>query len=284
MKTQRIAVKIAVSLCVIGGLISCSNLPLIPDTQILQVDDLQLESVVRRHDQAVYTLVFESGAANCIQRWQQVLQQLPAEVNVFAYNRPGYCNSSDAATQRTSQNIVHELRLALHQQGLKPPYVLIGHSLGGLYMQQFARQYPDEVQGLVLVDAMYPGFLKSPEEFPLYTKVGMSIFLSNTVKQEVHLAHTSGLMIDALQNIDDKPIVRMFNQPTGATPIDFDFGVFNRDEKLLEKIWNMYPFAKIVVVDSSHQIQETSPELVLQAIQDVMQAHGPLQQDKGSKL
>ena len=48
-----------------------------------------------------------------------------------------------------------DLRGLLETAGLKPPYVLVGHSLGGLYMQYFARQYPSEVAGLVLVDSTH---------------------------------------------------------------------------------------------------------------------------------
>ena len=48
--------------------------------------------------------------------------------------------------------IVEELRRNLKHKGLSPPYILVGHSLGGLYMQLFARRYPQEVSGIVLVD------------------------------------------------------------------------------------------------------------------------------------
>lgn len=269
-------VSIFLCLCVAVGLTSCKNLPDTAGTQVIQLDDRKIENYVRRHEQAAYTLVFESGARNCIQRWEKVLQQLPANVNVYAYNRPGYCNSSTIAAEPNSHNIARELRLELRRQELKPPYVLIGHSIGGLYIQQFAREYPDDVHGLVLVDAMYPGFLKTPSEFPWYTNIGMKLFLPKAVRKEINLAYMNGLMIDALPTIDDKPIVRMFNEPKGMA-IEVDFGVFNRDEKTRDKIRNIYPNAKIVVADSSHQMQETSPELVIQAIDDVMQAKGALQ-------
>lgn len=266
--------------CLLGSLTACKSLPDLPGTQVLRMGDRETESIVRRHDRATHTLVFESGSRNCIQRWEKLLQQLPADVNVYAYNRPGYCNSSSAETARTSDNIANELRQALRQQGFGPPYVLIGHSMGGLYMQQFAREYPDEVHGLVLVDAIYPGFMKTPEEFPWYTKMGMAVFLSKDVREEIRLANASGLMIDALPAIDDKPIVRLFNDPKSKiadkTAVEVDFGMFNRDEKLMEKVRTLYPRAKIVTVDSSHQMQETSPEVVVEAIVDVMKARGPL--------
>ena len=143
------------------GLMSCNSLADTLGTQVLRIDNQKIESLVRKHEQASYTLVFENGSRNCIPRWETLFKQLPADVNIFAYNRPGYCKSSPAKTERTSDNIVNELRHTLQQQGVKPPYILIGHSLGGLYMQHFARQYPNEVKGLVLVDAVYPGILKN---------------------------------------------------------------------------------------------------------------------------
>jgi pimeloyl-ACP methyl ester carboxylesterase len=278
IKIRVIVISLFLCLCIAFGLTSCKSLPEVAGTQVLQVGDRRIESYVRRHESAAYTLVFESGARNCIQRWEKVLQQVPANVNVYAYNRPGYCNSSASASEPSSQNIAHELRLALRKQGLNPPYVLIGHSIGGLYMQHFARQYPREVHGLVLVDAMYPGLLKSPNEFPWYTKMGMRFLLPKAVREEINLAYANGLVIDALPAIDDKPIVRMFNVPKGehGTAIAVDFGMFNSDEISLDKMRKMYPHAKIVVADSSHQMQETSPELVIQAINDVLQAHNQM--------
>ena len=263
------------------GLISCSNLADTLGTQVLRIDSQKIESLVRKHEQASFTLVFENGSRNCIQRWEVLFNQLPANVNVFAYNRPGYCKSSSAESVRTSDNIVNELRHTLQQQGVKPPYILIGHSLGGLYMQHFARKYPNEVKGLVLVDAVYPGLLKKPEEFPWYAKLGMTTFMSGDMKEELYLANTSGAIIDSLPAIDHMPIVRLFNYPKSAiedgTAISVDMGMVNKDEKLIEKIKAMYPRAKTVVADSSHQMQETSPEVVVQAILEVMQAKGALQ-------
>lgn len=274
-------VKVLWGLGLVCGLASCKSLPDLPGTEVSQVDNKQIERIVRKHDQSVYTLVFENGSRNCIQRWATLLQQLPDNLNVYAYNRPGYCNSSSATTDRTSANLVNELRQSLRQQGLNPPYILIGHSLGGLYMQHFARQYPNEVKGLVLVDAVYPGLLKKPDEFPWYTKTAMTLFMSGDMKDEIYKANASSEMIDSLPAIDHMPIVRLFNQPKSkiedGSAKEIDLGMLNRDEKVITKIRNLYPRAKIVVADSSHQMQETSPELVIQAIDDVIQAKGAFQ-------
>lgn len=276
MKTLATLKTTLIALCIIGGLTSCQNLPEVAGTEILLIDDKKIESYMRQVDQAKFTLIFENGAANCIHHWAKVLKQLPTDVNIYAYNRPGYCNSSPANTDRNSKNIADELHVTLDYLGFKPPYVLIGHSLGGLYVQHFARQFPREVHGIVLVDALSPGVFKQPNEFPWYVAIGKFIFLSNAVRNELDLAHASGAMIDSLPSIDNKPIVRMFNAPKGEGNVAVDFGVFNQDIQTLEKVEQLYPHAKNVVADSSHQMQDSSPELVIQAIKDVMQSSKPL--------
>jgi pimeloyl-ACP methyl ester carboxylesterase len=88
--------------------------------------------------------------------WSKVFPEIGKNTTVFAYNRPGYGNSSKAITPRDGATVVEELRALLNSRGLRPPYVLVGHSLGGIYVQLFARKYPDDVVGLVLVDSSHP--------------------------------------------------------------------------------------------------------------------------------
>jgi len=57
------------------------------------------------------------------------------------------------------RQVVIDLHRALHKSGVKPPYVLVGHSLGGLFVREFALRYPTEVVGLVLVDASHEDML-----------------------------------------------------------------------------------------------------------------------------
>ena len=61
--------------------------------------------------------------------------------------------AAKASVPRTGAMIVAELHAVLKKAGVQPPYVLVGHSLGGLYMSLYARTYPEEVAGLILVDS-----------------------------------------------------------------------------------------------------------------------------------
>lgn len=104
------------------------------------------------------TVVFESGFQNDWSPWDRVASAVSLHGRVFAYSRPGYGDSDPVSTPRDPQHIVDELRQLLLATGHAPPYVLVGHSFGGTYMELFARLHPSEVAGLVLVDSRHADF------------------------------------------------------------------------------------------------------------------------------
>ena len=237
------------------------------------VEGHKLETLTIRNPAAKATVVFENGSRATLAGWDKVLDGVKGSATVFAYNRPGYANSEATSAPRDGATIVEQLRATLKRKGLQPPYVLVGHSLGGLYMQLFARRYPEEVQGLVLVDALYPRVVKKPQEFPLYSRAGKWLFFSRTVADEIDHIWETGEMVAALPRIDDKPIIRLVNKPVSSTAIAVDFGAFNFDDDTRAFVKGLYPKAKTVVADASHQMQVTHPEIVAAAIRDIVAAH-----------
>jgi len=236
------------------------------------VDGRKLESLVIRNPAAQATVVFENGSRATPDGWNKVLDAVSPHATVFAYNRPGYANSEATDAPRDGATIVEELRASLRRKGLAPPYVLVGHSLGGLYMQLFARRYPEEVTGLVLVDALYPRVVKKAVDFPFLTRAGKWLLFSRTVGEEIDRIHETGEMVAALPGIDDKPIIRLVNRPLSSTAIAVDFGAFNLDEDTRAYVRGLYPKAKTVVADASHQMQVTHPEIVSAAIREILKA------------
>jgi pimeloyl-ACP methyl ester carboxylesterase len=99
-------------------------------------------------------VVFESGIAATSQNWAQLQAAISGFTRVVSYDRAGLGWSSASDAERTPSNIVRELRALLLRAGVPPPYVLVGHSFGGLVVRHFAANYPQEVLGVVLVDAM----------------------------------------------------------------------------------------------------------------------------------
>jgi pimeloyl-ACP methyl ester carboxylesterase len=101
-------------------------------------------------------VVFEAGISATSLNWRGVQQTIAALTRVVAYDRGGLGWSDPGQTPRTVSNIAVELRTSLRAAGVEPPYVLVGHSFGGLVVRRFALLYPAEVTGLVLVDALHP--------------------------------------------------------------------------------------------------------------------------------
>ncbi|WP_230408670.1 alpha/beta fold hydrolase [Undibacterium flavidum] len=236
-------------------------------TETFQGRQVEAFTQVRPNSKAV--VVFENGAKETINKWDKVLSEVSQDSTVFAYNRPGYGKSDKTNSPRDGQTIVAELHQMLQHRNLKPPYILVGHSMGGLYMQLFAKTYPDEVQGIVMVDALYPKIIKKPEDFPWLTRVGKSLFLNSTLQSEIDQIHTTGEQVLALPSIDSKPMIRLINVPKSATAIAVDFGVVNDDPQTISFARNLYPNAKLVIADSDHAIQTANPELVVAAIREM---------------
>ncbi|HTY82987.1 MAG TPA: alpha/beta hydrolase [Silvibacterium sp.] len=100
------------------------------------------------------TVVFESGIAATNLNWAHIQEKVSRFATTASYDRSGLGWSSPCRTPRTPGNIAAELHELLNRAGIKPPYILVGHSFGGLVMRRFALTYPEEVTSMILVDPM----------------------------------------------------------------------------------------------------------------------------------
>ena len=107
-------------------------------------------------------VVFDSGWAADSRVWRRVMAQLPEDVRACASDRAGQGRSSPGPLPRDGAAVAADLHAALKASGLPGPWVLVGHSLGGLNMRHFARAFPQDVAALVLVD---PTGLSAPGAF-----------------------------------------------------------------------------------------------------------------------
>ena len=98
------------------------------------------------------TVIFESGMSDSLEVWGAIPDSVAKFARVFLYDRADLGKSDTSSTERTLPNVVSELRSILDNQHISPPYVLVGHSLGGLIVRYFASNYPREVRGMLLLD------------------------------------------------------------------------------------------------------------------------------------
>ena len=101
------------------------------------------------------TVVLDSGWGDFSAAWVRVQQEVSSATRVCAYDRAGMGWSEMGPEPRDARQITGELHTLLSKAGIDGPYVLVGHSLGGLSMQTYAHRYPDEVAGVVLVDSSF---------------------------------------------------------------------------------------------------------------------------------
>ena len=100
------------------------------------------------------TVVFESGIGATNLNWRHIQESVAEFTSTAAYDRCGLGWSSQSRTPRTPAIIAVELHEMLHLAGVQAPYILVGHSFGGLVMRRFALLFPEEVAGVILVDPM----------------------------------------------------------------------------------------------------------------------------------
>ena len=88
--------------------------------------------------------------------WQPIQHGLASGTTVCTYDRPGLGWSDPAPSRPTAAGMAHDLRMLLTGAGIPPPFVLVGHSLGGLVARMFISLYPGEVAALALIDSSHP--------------------------------------------------------------------------------------------------------------------------------
>lgn len=102
------------------------------------------------------TIVLLNGAGMTLAGWDALYPGIERLGRVFAWNRFGVQGSDDPPPQQRGVDVVASLRELMAEAGLAPPYVLVGHSLGGLYANLFARLHPREVAGVLFLEATHP--------------------------------------------------------------------------------------------------------------------------------
>lgn len=146
------------------------------------------------------TVILEAGLGGTSLDWSKVQPAVSRFTRVCSYDRAGYGWSDSApGASRTSQQMMTELHLLLTHAQIRGPYVLVGHSIGGLNMRLYAYRYPAEVAGMVLLDAtsehQFAPFGTHPAYFP---PQGVSAAALQT--QVFHVAAYFGLTRMALHS------------------------------------------------------------------------------------
>ncbi len=244
-------------------------------------------------------VILESGALDSSRQWDKVQPEVAFVTRTCSYDRAGFGWSDPSRTPRTARQMAVELHTALVRAGVNPPYVMVGHSFGGLVTQLFSSLYPNEVVGLVLVDSVHPEEMsKFPDHFPpssaianflrLTAPLGLPRFFgwchptaacpdcvkyTNAVLAEYDEYWESHQQAAAAAKLGNKPLAVLAHDPA--------VGLSGERDDAFEKAWTSWQQdlarrstnSSLVVANGiGHEIQTDQPQLVINAILRVIQA------------
>lgn len=112
-------------------------------------------------------VIFEAGLGSPLLMWGHIQEAVAKHTHTLSYDRTGMGWSDNTTTARTPQQVTDELDQLLAVAGLPAPYILVGHSFGGLIIRYFAQRFPEKVKALVLVDSSYERQFEALKGYPI---------------------------------------------------------------------------------------------------------------------
>jgi pimeloyl-ACP methyl ester carboxylesterase len=228
-------------------------------------------------------IVIDVGIGEAIEPWIPVIRQLAAHTGVCAYERAGYGRSDGGPLPRTAHRVVGDLRLLLSKLSLPPPFLLVGHSLGALYMMFLAAESPELAGGILLLDPPPRGFILG-ERFPGLSKMaaqqtaefqrmareareqnatGKAVFFETLASEHEALFGDAAAQLARVQNFGQLPLTVVSSEVPNPA--------FGADAEAFQQFWiesNRQVAALsrrgkfVLAVKSTHHIHRDAPDLV----------------------
>lgn len=222
---------------------------------------------------AVPTVVFDSGMGDGLRAWRGILPEIARFARVVAYDRAGLGQSEPGPEPRSFTQAATELHTLLHRAGIQPPYVLVGHSLGGANIRAFAHLYKDEVAGLVFVDPISERVFKamSREENEEEAARMRAMFKEGPPGALAEFEFAFGEVRNGF------PQLASYGSPPDV-PMMLVLASRDRDPHEAAAVLQQYGSwmadategGVVLTPDSSHYIQRDDPALVIGAIRNVV--------------
>jgi pimeloyl-ACP methyl ester carboxylesterase len=230
------------------------------------------------------TVLLESGAGHGASVWERVQPEVSKFARVCAYDRAGLGTSDPAGAPRTVVALAEDLRAMLSNAKVSGPYVLVGHSLGGMLARVYASYYPSEVAGMVLVDSAHEDepdravALTPPDVLKEMLKQARPEDLTPRAAEPIDGCSIRTLM-NALDWHADVPLVVL----TQGIPYGPDMvavpsmapKVYQLHLELQRELAGRSPRGRqVVAAKSGHAVHQDQPGLVVAAIREVVEASG----------
>lgn len=211
------------------------------------------------------SVIFESGFEGGMETWAGIIDSVSRYTSVYTYDRPGYGRSNLKDSPHSIKEVAQQLHANLIARNIKPPYVLVGHSGGALFINMFARLYPDKIKGVLMIEPTHPDlydYLRENEALLydlLFDYIG-----DGQRRYEFDLIKNSSTEFREVADFPDVPlIVLMAGRHTTLESDELKEKMleFHEDLKKLSVLGTRY-----LVEDSGHSIHKNDPQLVVDYI------------------
>ncbi len=230
-------------------------------------------SYVRKGD-AGPTVVFEAGIGDNLSSWAPVFDDVAAFARAFAYSRSGYAGGAPWALghpSRTADDIARDAHELFRKTGLGRPMILVGHSMGGMYVLRYAELYPEDVAGVVLFDGRLKGFTEECEEAglsPCSPPIAAQLLSPSHIAAEIRgIGESEAQMADPEQYGPIPMVVVAATEPPPGAPAGAQRIWLRVQEAFASSLAN----GRYVVAEGAgHYIHRDDPELAVQVIRDMV--------------
>ena len=216
------------------------------------------------------TVIFEGGFGVGIPSWSTVQKDVAAFAQTVSYDRAGLGQSDLGPKPRSAKQVATELHAALQKSGIKPPYVMVGHSFGGIFVRVFADMYPTEVVGMVLIDPSQESFndwLNKNQPDRVKAAASNIEKASEGVRAEFAGVDISYAQARATKVPQGIPVVLLSATEDESMPAEARKVWIEKHKEWLATV----PGSKHIIVEKTpHFIQAQQPAVVLDAIKQVV--------------
>lgn len=242
-----------------------------PARRRLQTRSGALEYILSGH--GAPTIVLLNGAGVMLEGWRALYPEIERIGAVFAWNRFGVKGSDVPRRAQTGAVVVASLRELLAYAGVAPPYVLVGHSLGGLYANLFARLHPHEVAAVLFLEATHPRDQAVLQEHE--TQLARSLSKVFSLPQRLFRANVhaeieqAGETVDEVESAGSFPPVPVAVVTGGATPPRWLMSPAALQARRAHQadLARLSPHGEqVIAAKSGHFPQVTEPALVLDVL------------------
>ncbi|MCM3164730.1 alpha/beta fold hydrolase [Metabacillus litoralis] len=233
---------------------------------LIKINDFHLYAKLVGKNNGKPTIVMDAGYGDYSKAWDSVISELSLLTDVLIYDRAGLGKSALSSRPRTSREMIKELRELVKRTKIKLPFILVGHSFGGVNARMYATEYTNDVCGLILVDS-------TPEDYRERFLPTMSDeFQEAYNKQFVHEGNYDEFMESLKQLKESRSLL---NVPLSV----LSAGKKAHYTKESQELWNEMQREildissngeLIIAENSAHYIQNDEPEVIVDAVKRLL--------------